>query len=66
LEQAKESGKALGLKWLWLGVWEKNIKAMDFYKKSGFEIFSQHSFKLGNDIQQDWMMRLEIQTEKNY
>lgn len=61
LEQAKESGKALGLKWLWLGVWEKNIKAMDFYRKNGFEIFDQHLFKLGTDEQLDWMMRINLE-----
>jgi ribosomal protein S18 acetylase RimI-like enzyme len=65
LEQAKESGKALGLKWLWLGVWEKNIKAMDFYRKNGFETFDQHLFKLGTDEQLDWMMRRPL-NESNF
>lgn len=57
LKQAYDLGKVLGLDWLWLGVWEKNTKAINFYQKNGFQIFDQHVFKLGNDEQLDWMMR---------
>ena len=60
LNQAIEFGKELGLQWLWLGVWEKNTRAMDFYQKNGFEIFDQHLFKLGEDEQLDWMMRINL------
>ncbi|WP_026946683.1 GNAT family N-acetyltransferase [Algoriphagus marincola] len=57
LKQAYDLGKVLGLDWLWLGVWEKNTKAINFYQKNRFQIFDQHVFKLGNDEQLDWMMR---------
>jgi ribosomal protein S18 acetylase RimI-like enzyme len=42
---------------LWLGVWEKNQRAIDFYNKWGFEKFGEHNFILGNDIQTDWLMK---------
>lgn len=42
---------------IWLGVWEKNERAIAFYKKWGFEKFGEHDFVLGNDVQRDWMMR---------
>lgn len=57
LKQAYDLGKVLGFDWLWLGVWEKNTKAINFYQKNEFQIFDQHVFKLGNDEQLDWMMR---------
>ncbi|WP_127129894.1 GNAT family N-acetyltransferase [Pseudoflavitalea rhizosphaerae] len=42
---------------IWLGVWEKNDRAIAFYAKWGFEKFGEHDFLLGNDVQRDWMMR---------
>jgi ribosomal protein S18 acetylase RimI-like enzyme len=45
---------------LWLGVWEKNPRAINFYKKNGFEEFDKHIFRLGNDEQTDIMMRLKL------
>ena len=42
---------------LWLGVWEKNQRAIDFYTKWGFEKFDETIFLLGNDMQRDWLMR---------
>lgn len=49
---------------LWLGVWEKNERAIHFYKKSGFEIFSRHVFMLGTDEQTDWLMKKELNHAK--
>jgi len=46
--------------YLWLGVWEENIKAINFYKKNGLAIFSSHIFKLGNDVQTDVLMKLHL------
>jgi ribosomal protein S18 acetylase RimI-like enzyme len=45
---------------LWLGVWEKNRRAIDFYTKWGFEKFDETDFLLGDDIQRDWLMKKEI------
>jgi diamine N-acetyltransferase len=45
---------------LWLGVWEKNPRAIAFYTKWGFEKFGEHPFKLGDDMQTDWMMKKEL------
>ena len=42
---------------IWLGVWEKNAKAIAFYTKWGFEKFSEQVFMLGNDPQTDWLMK---------
>ncbi len=53
IDTAKESGKEI----IWLGVWEHNTRAIEFYKKWGFEKFSEHDFVLGNDVQTDWLMK---------
>jgi diamine N-acetyltransferase len=46
--------------YIWLGVWEKNQRAIDFYRKYGFEKFGDHEFLLGNDLQIDWLMKKEL------
>jgi len=50
-----------GYNTIWLGVWEHNAKAIGFYEKVGFVKFGQHVFKLGEDLQNDFLMKLEIQ-----
>ena len=45
---------------LWLAVWEKNQRAIDFYHKWGFEKFGQQDFILGDDVQKDWLMRKKL------
>lgn len=50
---AKERNKKI----IWLGVWEHNQRAIDFYLKHGFEKFSEHEFILGDDVQNDWLMK---------
>ncbi len=47
-------------KYIWLGVWENNVKAIKFYQKLGFEKFDEHIYPIGDDPQTDWMMRLII------
>jgi ribosomal protein S18 acetylase RimI-like enzyme len=45
---------------VWLGVWEHNRTAIDFYRKWGFEKFSSHAFVLGDDVQEDWLMKKDL------
>ncbi len=42
---------------VWLGVWEQNQRAIDFYIQWGFVKFGDHVFMLGNDPQNDWLMK---------
>ena len=44
----------------WLGVWEFNYKAHEFYKKWGFEKVGEHIFQLGNDPQIDWVLERKV------
>lgn len=49
------------INYLWLGVWEKNPRAIRFYEKNGFIPFGTHGFKVGNDEQTDILMKRVLQ-----
>jgi ribosomal protein S18 acetylase RimI-like enzyme len=59
-DQAIHLAKEKKADYVWLGVWEKNHRAIQFYTKNGFVEFDQHIFVLGDDKQTDIMMKLEI------
>lgn len=45
---------------VWLGVWEKNEGARAFYEKLGFLPFGEHVFTLGDDLQLDHLLKLDL------
>lgn len=47
-------------KYIWLGVWDKNINAIGFYSKNGFHAFGEHIFVMGNEQQHDYIMKKEL------
>jgi len=57
MEQVVDYSRKQGYDWIWLGVWERNFKAQEFYAKWGFEKFSEHVFRMGDDPQVDWLLR---------
>lgn len=59
-EKAIEIAKQKNADYVWLGVWEENPRAINFYKKNGFVEFDKHIFKLGEDEQTDIMMKLKL------
>lgn len=59
-ERAINVARQKNADYVWLGVWEENPRAINFYKKNGFVEFDKHIFKLGDDEQTDIMMRLKI------
>jgi len=60
LQKTIQCARDLKMERVWLGVWEKNYKAINFYRKNGFEEFDKHMFKLGDDLQTDIMMFLNL------
>ena len=42
---------------LWLGVWEHNQRAIEFYRKWGFVTVGSHIFTMGSDDQNDLIMQ---------
>ena len=59
-DKALEIAKEKNLQYVWLGVWEKNLRAIHFYRKNGFVEFDKHIFKFGDEEQTDIMMRLNL------
>ena len=59
-DKAIEIAKEKKADYVWLGVWEENPRAINFYKKNGFVEFDKHIFKLGDDEQTDIMMKLKL------
>jgi ribosomal protein S18 acetylase RimI-like enzyme len=47
-------------KTIWLGVWEQNLSAINFYTKGGFIKFGTHIFMVGDDPQTDWLMKKQL------
>lgn len=56
-QQAMDIAKERNAEYVWLGVWEKNEKAINFYRRNGFMEFDKHVFTLGKDAQTDIMMK---------
>ena len=46
--------------YVWLGVWEKNEKALAFYHRQGFIRTGAHTFSVGDSKQTDYIMRLTL------
>lgn len=48
-----------GYQAVWLGVWERNERAIRFYERNDFVRFGFHYFQFGSERQRDfWMLRV--------
>ncbi len=57
METCLQIARDMQMNMVWLGVWEKNERAIAFYEKWGFEKFGEHKFLLGTDWQTDCLMK---------
>lgn len=62
-DKSLQIAKQKNADYVWLGVWEANPRAINFYKKNGFVEFDKHIFKLGDDDQTDIMMKLQLKNK---
>jgi ribosomal protein S18 acetylase RimI-like enzyme len=60
MEQAITTAQSEGFPSIWLGVWEKNLRAIAVYEHLGFVPFGEHRFLFGNEEQRDVLMRLRV------
>lgn len=60
IKEAEALARGKAFAYLWLGVWEHNHPAIQFYEKLGFRIFDSHIFMLGDDPQKDYLMKREL------
>lgn len=56
LEACFDEARRAGHATMWLGVWERNWRAIAFYRKWGFAECGSHAFRLGSDVQTDLLM----------
>lgn len=60
MDAAIAAAVARGARTLWLGVWERNARAIAFYAKRGFADVGAQRFVLGADVQTDRVMARAI------
>ena len=63
MNAAIDAARTRGAETLWLGVWERNPRAVAFYRKYGFERVGEHTFQLGADAQTDWLFARPLGAE---
>lgn len=57
MRRAIEEARKNSCRTIVLGVWEHNRRAVEFYKRFGFKEIGRHKFQLGEDIQNDLVLR---------
>ena len=60
VDAAEAEARRRGAPVLWLSVWKENPRAIAFYRKRGFEVRGEVPFLFGTDLQEDWLMALEL------
>lgn len=60
LRFAEDRAHRTGSAWIWLSVWQKSPRSIQFYERNGYTIFGVETFWVGNDPQPDWLMRKKI------
>ncbi|MFD1705611.1 GNAT family N-acetyltransferase [Siminovitchia sediminis] len=66
LKHAMKLAKEYGKKKIWLGVWEKNERAIAFYKEMGFVQTGTHSFYMGDEQQTDFIMVKTLEEDQTW
>jgi ribosomal protein S18 acetylase RimI-like enzyme len=60
---AFDVAQAVGAATIWLGVWERNPRAIAFYRKFGYTDVGQQTFVLGTDHQIDRILMRSLVTD---
>jgi ribosomal protein S18 acetylase RimI-like enzyme len=62
MQKHYEIARENGMQGVWLTVWEKNLRAIRFYEKSGFEKVGFDTFQLGSVLNTDYVMFRKLPT----
>jgi ribosomal protein S18 acetylase RimI-like enzyme len=60
MQACLHAAQAAGRRTVWLGVWERNPRAIAFYERWGFETVGEHLFRLGSADQTDLIMERPV------
>ena len=57
LSELGGEARSMGATGVWLAVWEKNARAISFYRKHGFEPVGRQDFHVGGEVHCDLLLR---------
>ena len=57
LAELGQEARSFGATGIWLAVWEKNERAIAFYRKHGFESAGRQDFHVGGEVHCDLVLR---------
>lgn len=60
MAEVERVAREFGAQTLWLGVWERNDRALAFYRKYGFRAVGSKPFAVGCDLQTDLLLESRI------
>ena len=63
MHEVLDAARGIGAATLWLGVWERNPRAIAFYRKAGYTEVGAHTFLVGTDPQVDRILVRPLATD---
>ena len=60
MQRCIDEARETGFQTIWLGVWERNSRALAFYRKWDFREVGEHIFQLGSEPQRDILMQRAV------
>lgn len=60
MQECVDHAAGLGASTVFLGVFERNVRAIRFYRKHGFEVVGSQVFRVGTDDQRDFVMARSV------
>lgn len=60
MNRCKEIARAEKFELIWLQVWQDNLRAIQFYQKSGFVIYETANFNFADITHKDYLMRFDF------
>lgn len=60
MESCIQIGKQEVFRKMWLSVWQENKRAIAFYEKWGFKVIGFKQFIIGKEVNDDFVMALEL------
>jgi ribosomal protein S18 acetylase RimI-like enzyme len=61
LDAVQAEAARAGARVLWLAVYRRNARAVGFYRRRGFAVAGAATFRMGAEVQDDWVMRRPVQ-----
>jgi ribosomal protein S18 acetylase RimI-like enzyme len=61
MEECVRKSRDEGCRYLWLGVWQQNQRAIAFYRKWNFKVIGYKKFIIGKEVNDDFIMALDLQ-----